>query len=149
MSDLPELQECVLDILKALPERPRRLRLEVGSASIELDWPDSVSAAASPASLAPVAPAPSPDPGQPDRNVVSSPSVGTFYRAVEPGASPFVVEGDVVRPGQQIAIVEVMKLMLPVEADRAGRVIAILKANGDPVEYGEPLIELSPPGEVS
>jgi acetyl-CoA carboxylase biotin carboxyl carrier protein len=76
---------------------------------------------------------------------VCSPSVGTFYRAPEPGSAPFVNEGDLVQVGQQIAIVEAMKLMLPIEADRAGRVTAILKADGEQVEYAEPLVSLAPP----
>ena len=75
---------------------------------------------------------------------VRAPSVGVFYRAPEPGAPPFVGEGDTVRPGQQVAIVEAMKLMLPVEADRAGRVVEVLKRDGEPVEYGEVLFVLAP-----
>jgi acetyl-CoA carboxylase biotin carboxyl carrier protein len=76
---------------------------------------------------------------------VFAPSVGTFYRQPEPGAAPFVSEGDVVTPGQQIGIVEAMKLMLPVEADRPGRIVKIYRANGDAVEYGEPLFALAAP----
>jgi acetyl-CoA carboxylase biotin carboxyl carrier protein len=66
-----------------------------------------------------------------------------FYRCPEPGADPFVREGDVVTTGQQIAIIEAMKLMLPVEAERAGRIVEVLKGDGEPVEYGEPLFALA------
>jgi acetyl-CoA carboxylase biotin carboxyl carrier protein len=81
---------------------------------------------------------------QPAARYICAPSVGTFYRAPEPGAKLFVADGDLVRPGQQVAIVEAMKLMLPVDADEAGRVRRVLKQDGEPVEYGEPLIELIP-----
>ncbi|TDC72092.1 hypothetical protein E1200_00260 [Actinomadura sp. GC306] len=66
--------------------------------------------------------------------------VGTFYSAPEPGAEPFVAVGDEVRAGQQIAILEVMKLMTPVAADRAGRVVEVLVPDGTPVEFGTGLI---------
>jgi acetyl-CoA carboxylase biotin carboxyl carrier protein len=70
--------------------------------------------------------------------------VGVFYHAREPGAEPFVTVGSVVAAGQQVGIVEAMKLMIPVEASRGGRVTAILKANGEPVEYDEPLFAVQP-----
>jgi acetyl-CoA carboxylase biotin carboxyl carrier protein len=77
---------------------------------------------------------------------VTAPTVGVFYRSPEPGAPPFVSEGDVVAAGQQVAIIEAMKLMIPVEADRAGRVAAILCADADAVEYGQPLLVLAGAG---
>ena len=83
-------------------------------------------------------------PPVPGRAVVRAPIVGTFYRAPEPGARPFVAVGDLVRPGQPVAIVEAMKLMNEVIADRAGRVAAILVEDGQPVEYDQPLVELDP-----
>jgi acetyl-CoA carboxylase biotin carboxyl carrier protein len=67
-----------------------------------------------------------------------------FYRSPEPGAPPFVAEGDLVRPGQQVGIVEAMKLMIPVESDRAGRVLEVLLADGSAVEHGQPLLLLGP-----
>jgi acetyl-CoA carboxylase biotin carboxyl carrier protein len=91
---------------------------------------------------APDGAAPPADPAQ-TTHQVCAPSVGVFYRAPEPGAKPFVNEGDVIRPGQQVAIIEAMKLMLPVEAQRPGRVLEVLKADGAPVEYGEPLFVLA------
>ncbi|MBM0235164.1 biotin/lipoyl-binding protein, partial [Micromonospora sp. STR1_7] len=83
-------------------------------------------------------------PPVPGRAAVRAPIVGTFYRSPEPGAAPFVAVGDLVRPGQPIAIVEAMKLMNEVTADRAGRVTAILVEDGQPVEYDQPLVELGP-----
>ncbi|WP_343044371.1 acetyl-CoA carboxylase biotin carboxyl carrier protein, partial [Micromonospora maritima] len=81
---------------------------------------------------------------EPARHVVRAPTVGVFYRAPEPGAKPFVAEGDIVQPGQQVGIVEAMKLMIPVHADAHGTVVEVLRADGAPVEYDEPLLALSP-----
>jgi acetyl-CoA carboxylase biotin carboxyl carrier protein len=82
--------------------------------------------------------------GGPDTatHYVCATSVGTFYRAPEPGADPFVVEGSTVGKGQQVGIIEAMKLMLPVEADRSGRVAQVLVEDGQPVEYGDRLFAL-------
>jgi acetyl-CoA carboxylase biotin carboxyl carrier protein len=72
--------------------------------------------------------------------LVASPMVGTAYRAPEPGARPFVEEGSEVRQGQTLLIVEAMKTMNAIPAPRAGRVTRILVEDGQPVEYGEPLM---------
>jgi acetyl-CoA carboxylase biotin carboxyl carrier protein len=85
-----------------------------------------------------------PDVPPPAGSYLLSPSVGTFYRGPEPGAAPFVDVGSVVETGQQIGIVEVMKLMIPVEAECSGRVMAIIKGDADPVEYGERLVAIEP-----
>jgi acetyl-CoA carboxylase biotin carboxyl carrier protein len=71
---------------------------------------------------------------------VPSPMVGTVYRASEPTAKPFVEVGDTVRSGQTILIVEAMKHMNEVGAPRAGTVVEILVEDGQPVEYGQPLM---------
>jgi acetyl-CoA carboxylase biotin carboxyl carrier protein len=76
---------------------------------------------------------------------VVSPMVGTFYRAAEPGASPFVAVGDLVEPDRVIGIVEAMKLMNEVTAGQAGRVLDVLVDDGQPVEFGQALIALAPP----
>jgi oxaloacetate decarboxylase (Na+ extruding) subunit alpha len=75
---------------------------------------------------------------------VEAPMVGTFYRAPSPGAAPFVEEGDAVGVGQTLCILEAMKLMNEVKADREGIVRRIFPDNAQPVEYGEPLFELEP-----
>ena len=72
--------------------------------------------------------------------VVASPMVGTAYRGPEPGARPFVEVGSVVRAGETLLIVEAMKTMNQIPAPRAGRVIQILIEDGQPVEFGEPLM---------
>ncbi len=86
---------------------------------------------------APAAPAP---PEQPDGQELKSPMVGTFYRSASPGTKPFVEVGDAVKKGQTVCIIEAMKLMNEIEADHDGVVKAVLVENGQPVEYGEPLL---------
>ena len=75
---------------------------------------------------------------------VEAPMVGTFYRAPKPDASPFVSEGDVVKEGQVLCIVEAMKLMNEIEAKAAGRIVKILVDNGQPVEFGQSLFLMEP-----
>ena len=72
-------------------------------------------------------------------HVVTSPMVGTFYRAPSPGADPFVQVGDTVKEGQTICIIEAMKLLNEIESDKSGVVKEILVENGQAVEYGQPL----------
>ena len=89
---------------------------------------------------APVAAAPAAAPAAPEGHVLKAPMVGTFYRAASPGAKAFAEIGDTVKTGQTVCIIEAMKLMNEIEADKDGTIKAILVENGQPVEYGEPLI---------
>jgi len=75
---------------------------------------------------------------------IEAPMVGTFYRAPSPDAQPFVREGDRVKKGQVVCIVEAMKLMNEIESKVAGRVMKVLVENAQPVEYGQPLFLLEP-----
>jgi acetyl-CoA carboxylase biotin carboxyl carrier protein len=75
---------------------------------------------------------------------IEAPMVGTFYRASSPTAEPYVREGDVVKEGQILCIIEAMKLMNEIESKAAGRVAKILVDNAQPVEYGQPLFLLEP-----
>jgi acetyl-CoA carboxylase biotin carboxyl carrier protein len=88
------------------------------------------------ASAAPAQPVAADEPGI---HYVTSPIVGTFYRASNPTATPFTSPGDFVKPGQTLCIVEAMKLMNEIESDVAGEVVKVLVENGAPVEYGERL----------
>ena len=72
-------------------------------------------------------------------HAVKSPMVGTFYRTANPGAKPFVELGSVVKEGEPICIIEAMKIMNEIEADKSGTITRILCENGQPVEYGQPL----------
>jgi len=113
-------------------------------------------------SVAAATPAPQPVPGTPvaqgsaapepaaatleeeDLHPVSSPIVGTFYRAPNPDADPYVKVGDFVEQGQTLCIVEAMKLMNEIEADISGTVVKVLPENAQPVEYGESLFMVRP-----
>ena len=75
---------------------------------------------------------------------IEAPMVGTFYRAPSPNAEPYVHEGDVVKEGQILCIIEAMKLMNEIESKAAGRVLKILVENGHGVEYGQPLFLIEP-----
>ena len=72
-------------------------------------------------------------------HVVKAPMVGTFYRAPNPGAAPFVEVGQSVKEGDPLCIIEAMKLLNEIEADKSGVIKEILVENGEPVEYGQPL----------
>jgi len=100
-----------------------------------------VALAGSAAATAETAPGPpaAAEPMPAEGHVVKSPMVGTFYRSATPGAAPFVEIGDTVAEGQTLCIVEAMKLMNEIEADKAGVVKSILTENGQPVEFGQPL----------
>lgn len=105
---------------------------------------------------APIAATPSMSPPAPDTHTaggaphspvpagqaITSPMVGTFYRSSTPGTKPFVEIGSEVKVGDILCIIEAMKMMNQIEADKAGVVKAILKENGQPVEFGEPLFVL-------
>ena len=73
---------------------------------------------------------------------VKSPMVGTFYRSASPGAKSFVEVGSVVREGETICIIEAMKILNEIEADKSGTVTKILAENGQAVEYGQPLFTI-------
>ncbi len=75
---------------------------------------------------------------------ISSPMVGTFYRAPAPGEPSFVEVGDRVRVGQTVCIIEAMKLMNEIEAEVSGQITEILVQNGEPIEYGQPLMRINP-----
>jgi acetyl-CoA carboxylase biotin carboxyl carrier protein len=76
---------------------------------------------------------------KPNEHVITAPMVGTFYASPSPGAKPFVEIGDEVKVGQVLCIIEAMKMMNQIEADRAGKITSIMARNGDPVEFGQPL----------
>ena len=106
------------------------------------------SAALSPAPVAPVAPtsaevaAASTD-AEPDGHVVKSPMVGTFYRSSSPEAAAYVEVGTQVKEGQTICIIEAMKILNEIEADKSGTITQIVAQNGQAVEYGAPLFVIA------
>ncbi|KRI01664.1 acetyl-CoA carboxylase biotin carboxyl carrier protein [Curvibacter sp. PAE-UM] len=86
-----------------------------------------------------VAPAPAAAAPAPSGHAVKSPMVGTFYRSASPGAKAFVEVGQAVKQGETICIIEAMKILNEIEADKAGTITQILCENGQAVEYGQPL----------
>src|SRR5258708_5148446 len=101
-----------------------------------------MAAAPAPAAAAAAASSASVDAAAPIRaggDEVKSPMVGSVYLQPEPGAPPFVLVGDTVEAGQTLMIIEAMKTMNPIPAPKAGRIVAILVEDGQPVEFGEPL----------
>jgi acetyl-CoA carboxylase biotin carboxyl carrier protein len=146
---------------KALIRELAELLNETGLSEIEIERddlkvrvariPSPVIAHAGTAALAPQAPAqPSADPMAPPAKTgpdpashpgcVKSPMVGTAYRAPEPGAAPFIEIGSRVVQGQTLLIIEAMKTMNHIPAPKAGTVKEVLVENGQPVEFGEPLV---------
>ncbi len=88
---------------------------------------------------APAAAAPAPAPAAPQGHQVKAPMVGTFYRSPNPSAPAFVEVGQAVKEGDPMCIIEAMKLLNEIEADKSGVIKEILVENGEPVEYGQPL----------
>jgi acetyl-CoA carboxylase biotin carboxyl carrier protein len=111
---------------------------------VALSAPPAAAPAVAPPAVAHVAPGP-PGSGETEGfHVLTSPIVGTFYRAANPDAEPFVKVGDVVEKGKTLCIVEAMKLMNEIEADVAGTIVAIYPQNTQPVEFGEKLFAIQP-----
>lgn len=111
-----------------------------GAASVQVHQPVTVAQPMPVPVPAPeVAPAPAPTAPQQTGTPLTSPMVGTFYRAPSPGADPFVKVGDTVKKGQVVCIIEAMKLLNEVEADMDGTVKEVCVENGQPVEFGQSL----------
>jgi acetyl-CoA carboxylase biotin carboxyl carrier protein len=131
-----------------LPGALTRLTVMAGENRVDMEWLPG----AAPAGLvvangtaAPAAANGEPGTEEVPGHAIVAPLVGTFYGSPEPDAPPFVSEGDIVEAGQQVGIVEAMKIMNAVQADQGGRVVKILASAGDMVEYGQPLMILAAP----
>ena len=142
---VPPAPEQVADLVQSLAAVMRQssiteLDLDLGDVSVRLRRPtsnhDGAETRLENDSLAPAKP-------DPPEVLITAPMIGTFYAAATPGAQPFVAEGDEVYVGQTIGIIEAMKIMNEIAADRAGIVEEILVGNGQPVEYGSPLMRLA------
>jgi acetyl-CoA carboxylase biotin carboxyl carrier protein len=125
--------------IKEGEEAVRISRMPAGGVAAQpLPQAQPSAAPAAVAAAAPVAEAGAPKP-KPNEHVITAPMVGTFYGSPSPGAKAFVEIGDEVKVGQVLCIIEAMKMMNQIEADRAGRVTSVMARNGDPVEFGQPL----------
>lgn len=154
-ADLEALFHHVAALARTRPEPPGRIRVEHLGTILEIEWPapgasGGVAAGSGTASaLASVSASWEADPSAVGDGLhrVCAPMIGSFFHAPEPGAPPFVSVGDTVVPGQQIGILEVMKMMSAVQADVAGTVREILVPDGSPVEFQQPLIAVEPAGD--
>ncbi len=138
------------DLIKRLEgSTVQRFSVEAGDTKIEIERGMSagVVAGAAPAAGAPAGEEAAGAPELDGRHPIKAPLVGTFYRASQPGAQPFVNEGDTVDEGQVVAIVEAMKLMNQVQADKAGKVAEILADDGTWVEFEQVLMYLEQEGD--
>jgi acetyl-CoA carboxylase biotin carboxyl carrier protein len=124
-----------------IQEGEERVRITRASAAPQGNLLTATQAAAAPVAVVPAAAPPPPAaPAQSEGHLVKSPMVGTFYRSASPGGTPFVEVGDTVQVGDPLCIIEAMKLMNEIESDKAGVVKQILVENGQPVEFGQPLV---------
>lgn len=125
-----------------ITEAEGKVRIVKGGPAMAQAYAAPVAMQAAPA-LAPApaaaAPAPAAAPEVPAGHTVKSPMVGTFYRASSPGAKSFVEIGSTVKEGETICIIEAMKILNEIEADKSGTITQILCENGQAVEYGQPL----------
>lgn len=127
-----------------ITEAEGKVRIVKGGGAVMHSYAPAPVYAAQAAQGAPGAsmPAPSPVPAPvevPAGHTVKSPMVGTFYRSSSPGAKSFVEVGSTVKEGETICIIEAMKILNEIEADKAGTITRILCDNGQAVEYGQPL----------
>jgi acetyl-CoA carboxylase biotin carboxyl carrier protein len=104
--------------------------------NLPMNMPAQIEAPAKAAAPAAEGPAAKP---KPNEHVITAPMVGTFYASPSPGAKAFIEIGDEIKLGQVLCIIEAMKMMNQIEADKAGKVTSIMARNGDPVEFGQPL----------
>ena len=121
-----------------ITEAEGKVRIVKGSPAMVHGAPMMIPQQVVPA-LAPAAAPAAVAPQEPAGHTVKSPMVGTFYRASAPGAKSFIEVGSVVKEGETICIIEAMKILNEIEADKAGTIAQILVENGQAVEYGQPL----------
>jgi len=128
-----------------ITETEGKVRIVKGGIAAPVQYVQTVAApapaigAAAPVGAIAAAPAAAPVEAAPSGHVVKSPMVGTFYRSSSPGAPAFVEVGSQVKEGDTICIIEAMKILNEIEADKSGTVTQILGENGQAVEYGQPL----------
>ena len=123
--------------------RISRMPTSVPAPAVIQAAPAAIPAAATAAAPVAEAATPAAEPAEPEGHKVTSPMVGTFYEAPSPGAKPFVEVGQKVSVGDTLCIVEAMKMLNQIEADKAGKVTARLVENGQPVEFGQSLFVIS------
>jgi acetyl-CoA carboxylase biotin carboxyl carrier protein len=149
--ELITLRDHARSLAAELPGALRRIRVRSGDRVIEVEWQLAKGGSGSqtpttgqPPTVVTVDAAGDDQSADPALELVLAPMVGTFYRAPEPGAEPFVQVGDWIEVGRVVGIIEAMKLMNPIEAEVAGVVTDVLVSNANTVEFGQPLIAVEP-----
>lgn len=122
-----------------ITEAEGKVRIVKGGGAVVQQYVQAPMPAPAAAAPAAVAGLPAPVAAEPAGHVVKSPMVGTFYRSSSPGAKAFVEVGSQVKEGETLCIIEAMKILNEIEADKSGTVTKILGENGQAVEYGQPL----------
>ena len=122
-----------------ITEAEGKVRIVKGGGAVVQQFVAAPVQAATAAPMQPAAVTELAAPTEPSGHVVKSPMVGTFYRSSSPGAKPFVELGSQVKEGETVCIIEAMKILNEIEADKSGTVTRILGENGQAVEYGQPL----------
>ncbi|MCS4509670.1 acetyl-CoA carboxylase biotin carboxyl carrier protein [Xylophilus ampelinus] len=127
-----------------ITEAEGKVRIVKGGGAVVQQFAMPAPVAAPAVGPAPVAPAPvAVEPDLPAGHIVKSPMVGTLYHAASPGANSFVEVGSQIKEGDTICIIEAMKILNEIEADKSGIVTQILGENGQAVEYGQPLFVIA------
>ena len=143
-SQLRQLCEETEALARRMTGTMRRLAVQAGDYRVEVEWEPPPMAGtvvmAAPTAAGTGAPEAAPVAEEPAGHAITAPLVGTFYRAPEPGAAPFVEEGGPIEAGQHVAIVEAMKIMNRIESDVTGTVRSILVEDGEMVEFGQKLM---------
>jgi acetyl-CoA carboxylase biotin carboxyl carrier protein len=157
IDDLQLLCEQAAALARSMPTPVQRISVRRGDCEVDVEWPTrhevpqvktTVSASSPSDDERPVvAGTAHPQPPEPG-HIIRAPLVGTFYRAAQPGATPFVSIGDVVEVDQPLAIVEAMKLMNTITSDVAGRVVDIYVDNDQSVEFEQPLVRIVAGGQL-
>jgi len=101
---------------------------------------------AAPSPAAPITPSPAPEAVKSNLVEIKSPMIGTFYLTSSPDADPFVKEGDSIKAGETVCIIEAMKLFNEIESEISGKIVKVLVSNSTPVEYDQPLFLVDPAG---
>ncbi|MES2184624.1 MAG: acetyl-CoA carboxylase biotin carboxyl carrier protein [Pseudomonadota bacterium] len=122
-----------------ITEAEGKVRIVKGGGAVMQQFVPAPALAQPVAPAAVAAPVPAAAPEAPAGHTVKSPMVGTLYYSPSPGAKPFVEVGSQVKEGETICIIEAMKILNEIEADKSGTVVQILAENGQAVEYGQPL----------
>jgi len=144
-SNVAELEiteaEGTVRIVKSLPVVTQPAAAQVHYVNTQA--PQAVAAPAAAAPAASVAVAPTTEEAASSNHILKSPMVGTFYNTPSPDAKPFVSVGDAVKQGQTVCIIEAMKILNEIEADKAGTIVKMLTENAQGVEFGQPLFEIA------